>query len=71
MYKMGELNTRAGRFVIYYDNAARVNPYRIYKKWWNGGWHRELVEKYADLYSCTIYINDFVRDHNEDRRPTA
>ena len=66
--KIGELDTIVGLFVIIYDSADKYNHYKIYQKWYDKGWHRKLVEKYADLYSCTNWINNFVACHNEDRR---
>jgi len=67
MKKIGELNALAAHFVIYYDNADR-NHYKIYQKWWNQGWHKKLIEKYADLFSCTVWINNYISQHNEDGR---
>lgn len=68
MKKIGELHTKAAYFVLYYDESAKYNPYRLYQKWYDAGWHKKLIEKYADLYSCTIWINNFVAQHNEERR---
>ena len=68
MKKIGELNALAGSFVIYYDECDRFNHYKLYKKWYDRGWHRKLIEKYGDLYSCTIWINEFIMNHNEERR---
>ena len=68
MKKIGELNALAGSFVIYYDEADKNNHYKLYKKWYNGGWHRHLIEKYADLFSCTSWVNEFIEYHNEEGR---
>lgn len=68
MKKIGELNALAGSFLIYYDSTEAHNHYKIYNKWYNNGWHKMLVEKYADLFSCTAWINDFISRHNEDGR---
>jgi len=67
MKKIGELNALAGTFVIYYDEADR-NHYRLYKKWYNKGWHRQLIVKYADLSSCTYWIHDYINQHDEEGR---
>lgn len=67
MKKIGELNALAGHFIICYDEADR-NHYKIYHKWYNNGWHRKLIEKYADLYSCTQRISNYCKDHNENER---
>lgn len=60
MRKIGELMTDTAHFVIYHDDNRRCNPYRIYHKWYNCGWHRKLIAEFADLISCTFFINDAV-----------
>lgn len=69
MKKIGELSTRSALFVLYYDEKDRHhNHYKLYQRWYSQGWHRKLIEAYGDLYSCTIWINDYVSRHNEDNR---
>lgn len=75
MKKIGFINAKAGTLAIYYDEKAKVNPYRVYKEWKDlhptYGWvqkHKTLLVRYANLYSCTIFINDWVKDHDEEYR---
>lgn len=68
MKKIGEINSKSITFVIYYDEAEAYNPYKLYLKWYEYRWHRRLVSKYAHLAGCIEVINDYVRDHDEDRR---
>ena len=68
MMKIGELNSKLIRFVIMYDQADTATPYKIYAKWYEYGWHRKLLAKHPDLYSCTSAINDYIKDHNETSR---
>lgn len=63
MKKVGELITDSTTLVIYKDEEARCNPYRIYRKWFDEGWHKKLVVKFQDLLSCTYFINDYVREN--------
>lgn len=66
MKKIGELNTDTRTFVIYYDEAEPAcNRYKLYIKWYNVGWHRKLLEKYARLSSCTNYIHNHIRWYEE------
>lgn len=67
MKKIGELNALAGSFVICYDET-KYNHYKLYKKWYDNGWHKKLIDSYADLASCTWAIHDFVWQHNEEER---
>lgn len=75
MKKIGFINAKAGTLAIYYDEKARVNPYRVYREWKDlhptEGYvqkHKMLIQKYANLFSCTILINDWVRQHDEEDR---
>lgn len=67
MQKIGMLITKAGHdnFAIFYDDSVKVNPYRLYNV---SGKHRLQVARYADLASCTAYINNYVMEHNEEER---
>lgn len=65
MRKIGELNAGTKTFVLYYDTKSEYNRFRLYEKYWeNYGTHRKLIEKYADLFSVTNYINEYVRENN-------
>lgn len=68
MKKIGELNALKGHFVLYYDSNEAHNHYKIYLKWYDTGWHRKLIEKYADLFSCTMWISNYIAKNNEDGR---
>ncbi len=69
MYKIGELKAKGAHFVLYYDQNAIFNPYKIYNQYFlNGRKRRKLLQRYANLFSCTIYINDYVRCHDEEDR---
>jgi hypothetical protein len=61
MKKVGELNTKKVHFVIYHDESRKFNPYRIYSKWYSDGWHKSLLAEYEDMYSCVIFIENYVR----------
>lgn len=69
MKKIGELNTKEKTFVIYYDPKG-YNHYRVYEKFWESGkgWRKHLIEKYADLYSCVCFFENYVYHHNEEER---
>lgn len=67
MNKIGELNAKAATFVIYYDRED-TNPYKVYWKYYENGYHRKLVVKYADLHGCTAWISNFILSHDETSR---
>lgn len=36
--------------------ADKINPYRLYKVWWDGGWHRKELTRYAGLKDVLWHI---------------
>ena len=68
MEKIGMIHPRGTYFDIYYDDKARCNPYRVYHRYWDRGWHKRLLVKYANLGSCIAYINNYVMGHDEENR---
>lgn len=36
--------------------ADKINPYRLYKVWWDGGWHRKELTRYAQLKDVLWHI---------------
>ena len=60
MRKIGEIETGNIRFVIKYDNADQYNHYKVYRKWYENGWHNSLIAEYANLYGCMCVIEDYV-----------
>lgn len=67
MFKIGELSTKAANFVLYYrGDDKNGNPYWIYRVWYSRGKHKKLICKYANLFSATEFINDFVQHFDEE-----
>ena len=63
MRKIGELNTGKIHFVIYHDEKDNINPYKVYRKYFENGWHKKLEVKYGNLHSCLLYIEDYIIRH--------
>ena len=61
MRKIGEITTATTRYIIKVDENDNYNQYKVYQKWYDCGWHTKQVEKYGNLYSCLLYIEDQVR----------
>ena len=75
MYKIAEINPikLQGKFVIYYDDKTDVNPYRLYREWNELGPYglrkrKKQIEKYANLFSCSCVIHEFIQRNDEDGR---
>lgn len=80
MRKIGELSVAGKKiaglpaigktFAIYYDEKARTNRYRVYEKYWESGkgWRKHLIDKYGDLLSCVLLVEEYVYENNEETR---
>lgn len=49
--KIMEVMIKDYRYLVVKDNRSKSNPYKVYRKWWDGGWHRKKITEYADLES--------------------
>lgn len=74
MRKIGELSIYGfGFLTVYYDSKAERNPYRLYHEY-NGpnarytNHHKIQLVRYADLLSVVCYMEQIVREHNEEKR---
>lgn len=44
-------------------HEGKTNPYGIYRKWWDMGWHKKQLTKYADFKSCLCFVADQYSDN--------
>lgn len=51
------------RYQVVYHSDDRYNPYRVIQLWYDCGWHRKQIAKYADIVSAMVYITDLLRRH--------
>ena len=74
MKKIAEIKpSRAKNMTVYYDKAAKVNPYRIYLEWMEPTPHglmprKQQYDRFADLASAAYEIWQYGLKYNEDRR---
>lgn len=59
--------------VVYYDEKAQRNPYRVYQEWneltqYGIRERRKQIDRYADLNSCGAIIAEYAARHNEEGR---
>lgn len=43
-------------FVCIRCNDGSVNPYKLYHKWYDRGWHKKKVVEYGDFESVLYYL---------------
>lgn len=54
--KVLEINENGLHLECIKDYTSKYNPYRLYRVWWDGGWHRNLLVKYAEFDSVLWHI---------------
>ena len=56
--KVLEINENGLHLECIKDYNAKYNPYRLYRVWWDGGWHRKLIDKFGDFQSVVAEVYD-------------
>lgn len=59
--KVLELNDNGIIIECVKDYTQAYNPYRVYRKWWDGGWHRKQMERYSNIESVLCWAADEMR----------
>lgn len=67
MKKILECNYDGCRITVEF-HEGKTNPYRIYRKWWDMGWHRKQIEKYGDFNSCLCFVADYYKQNTNTRK---
>ena len=52
---MSLLNYNGKRYECIY-NYGKTNPFKLYVKWYENGWHRKKVAEYANIDSILFYL---------------
>jgi len=58
--KVMEINDGGLHLVCIKNNTTDCNPYRLYKVWWDKGWHRKQIAKYGDFRSIICDVRELV-----------
>lgn len=43
-------------YVCIEDSSAAFNPYKLYEKWYDRGWHRKKITEYTDMDSVLFHL---------------
>ena len=54
--KVLEINEDGIHVVCIKTEADKVNPYKLYKVWWDQGWHRKELTRYGEFKSVLWHI---------------
>ena len=55
-YQVMNISDHGKHFACIYDSSARCNPYKLYRKWYDQGWHRKKVVEYDDFESVLWHL---------------
>ena len=55
--KVLEINSCGVNLKGYYEEG-KVNPWRLYRVWWDRGEHRKMLCKHANFISVAMHIKD-------------
>ena len=50
------LESQGFRYICICDFTAKLNQYKLYKKWYDHGWHKQKIAEYADLQSILWHL---------------
>lgn len=50
-----------GQYIIIIYHEGKADPFHVYRKYWNNGWHKKILEKYEDFNSCLMFVNNYYR----------
>ena len=50
-----------GEWVVEYHDNVKINPYKVYYVYRNGGKHKQLKISYGNFHSCICYIEQMMR----------
>lgn len=54
--KVMELQYNGAWYICILDMTTQHNPYKLYRKWWDGGWHRRKIVEYGDMDSVLFHL---------------
>lgn len=54
--KVMEINVEGVSLVCIMDTQTNQNPYKLYRVWYNDGYHRKLLKRYANFVSVIEHI---------------
>lgn len=57
--KIMEIND-GGVHLVCIKYIGQRNPFRLYRVWWDYGWHRKEITRYADLKSIACHIHEII-----------
>lgn len=60
--KVLDINAEGKRFVCIL-HMGTTNPYKLYQMWYDRGWKRKQIAKYANFISILNWLNNYALDY--------
>lgn len=54
--KVMELQFNGDWYICVLDMTGQRNPYNLYRKWYDMGWHRKKIVEYGDMDSVLFHL---------------
>ena len=55
-YQVMNVSDNGHHYVCIYNSTTNRNPYKLYRKWYDRGWHRKKVVEYQDFQSILWHL---------------
>lgn len=57
--KVLDINVEGVNFVCIFAVHTNHNPYMLFIRWYDGGWHRKQLARYQNFVSVICHIHDY------------
>lgn len=58
--KVLKMNDSGHQYEVIHNDEEKCNPYSVVKVWYDFGWHRKTIIKYADLKNVMCFLAETV-----------
>ena len=55
-YQVMNVDCKGIKLICIYDTTAKWNPYKLYQKSYDNGWHRKKITEYTDFQSVLYHL---------------
>ena len=57
--KVLDINVEGKHFICIFFENVKVNPYHLYEKWYDNGWHKKQIEAYGNFVSVLDHLRNY------------
>ena len=56
--KIADISFAGAAYQVVHDTGCKRNPYKVYRKWYDNGWHRKKLTEWGDFPDAMQFLND-------------